>query len=239
MEQLLTLKQTAEFLNVSEMTVRRWTNNGLLKCYRVGARRARRFKEQDVLAFLRENSVPADSGSVSLGLDGRRVPDGAHVTHLCTDPVESLRVAGAYVAEGLAQKETVVAVCPETETERISTALEHLNVDAAEFIKAGRLHFSTGMATPMAQAEYVSQMARSSKGRFRIFGDMTWTKEKGWLPKDLLKLEEIVNLTPTQGMLFLCQYKLDRFSGEETMMAMETHSHTLYRDAITENPFRH
>ena len=39
MERLLDIKDAAEFLNVSEMTIRRWTNSGKLKCYRVGGKR--------------------------------------------------------------------------------------------------------------------------------------------------------------------------------------------------------
>jgi len=52
LERLLNIKEAAEFLNVSEMTVRRWTDNGSLRCYRVGGRRARRFKPQDLMAYL-------------------------------------------------------------------------------------------------------------------------------------------------------------------------------------------
>jgi excisionase family DNA binding protein len=43
MEKLLNVKQAAELLNVSEMTVRRWTNAGLLACFRIGKKRERRF----------------------------------------------------------------------------------------------------------------------------------------------------------------------------------------------------
>src|SRR5438094_957820 len=36
-EQLLNIKQAAELLNVSEISLRRWTNEGRLACRRVGA----------------------------------------------------------------------------------------------------------------------------------------------------------------------------------------------------------
>ena len=39
MEHLLNIKDAAEFLNVSEMTIRRWTNLEKLKWYRLGGRR--------------------------------------------------------------------------------------------------------------------------------------------------------------------------------------------------------
>jgi hypothetical protein len=36
-----------------------------------------------------------------------------------------------------------------------------------------------------------------------------------------------------QGVLILCQYKLDRFSGEEAMMALENYSYPLYRGVLS------
>jgi excisionase family DNA binding protein len=52
MERLFNINETAEILNVSEMTVRRWTNAGLLHCYRVGGKRERRFRSQDLQDYL-------------------------------------------------------------------------------------------------------------------------------------------------------------------------------------------
>jgi hypothetical protein len=46
-------------------------------------------------------------------------------------------------------------------------------------------------------------------------------------------------MSHTQGMLILCQYKLGLFTGEEAMMALENHSHHLYKGVLKENPFKH
>ncbi len=51
---LLTGDEVATFLNVRLNTVRRWSNQGLLKCYYIGPRDDRRFTKQDVLSFLRK-----------------------------------------------------------------------------------------------------------------------------------------------------------------------------------------
>jgi len=42
--ELLDIGQAAAFLNVSEASLRRWTNSGRLVCLRVGQRRERRFR---------------------------------------------------------------------------------------------------------------------------------------------------------------------------------------------------
>src|SRR5438094_198800 len=50
--ELLDIKQAAALLQVSEASLRRWTNDGRLASYRVGGRRERRFRRADLLAFL-------------------------------------------------------------------------------------------------------------------------------------------------------------------------------------------
>jgi excisionase family DNA binding protein len=51
-EDLLDIKQAARFLQVSETSLRRWTNAGRLACHRVGRKRERRFRRADLLAFM-------------------------------------------------------------------------------------------------------------------------------------------------------------------------------------------
>jgi hypothetical protein len=217
------------------MTIRRWTNHGALKCYRVGGRRARRFKLQELQSYIETNTPPTSSGMVSLGFGELEVPEGAHVTHLSKTTDEALDVAAAYVADGLTRNDTICIVAPDTEIKKILAALRQRKLDVIGFEKAGRLHTSSGMKTPQDQARYLTQIAGSSRNRLRIFGDMTWTKKKHWRPENLLELEKMANTTPTKNILILCQYRLDRFSGEEAMSALETHSHHIYRGLLKEN----
>ena len=48
-DELLDIEQAARFLNVSETSLRRWTNAGRLACLRVGRRQERRFRRVDLL----------------------------------------------------------------------------------------------------------------------------------------------------------------------------------------------
>jgi len=57
---MLTTSEVARVLNVHINTVRRWSNQGLLKAYRIGSRGDRRFKKEDVISFY-ENSEELDS----------------------------------------------------------------------------------------------------------------------------------------------------------------------------------
>jgi excisionase family DNA binding protein len=49
---MLTAAEVARMLNVHINTVRTWSNIGILKSYRIGPRRDRRFKKEDVDRFL-------------------------------------------------------------------------------------------------------------------------------------------------------------------------------------------
>jgi len=49
---LLTTGQAGELLNVHVNTVRHWSNMGILETYRIGPRRDRRFRRQDIDNFL-------------------------------------------------------------------------------------------------------------------------------------------------------------------------------------------
>ena len=53
-QRFLTIAEAAEFLQVSETSLRRWTNNGSLRCFRVGGRNERRFLKEDLLAFMQK-----------------------------------------------------------------------------------------------------------------------------------------------------------------------------------------
>lgn len=55
MSQLLSIGEAAQFLDVSEMTLRRWTNSGKLRCIRVGGERIRKFHIRDLNEFKKNN----------------------------------------------------------------------------------------------------------------------------------------------------------------------------------------
>src|SRR5258708_13945512 len=51
-ERKLNTREAARFLRVSEASIRRWSDSGLLPSGRVGRRRERRFAEADLIAFV-------------------------------------------------------------------------------------------------------------------------------------------------------------------------------------------
>jgi len=53
---MLTASDVARLLNVHLNTVRRWSNQGVLKAYRIGSRGDRRFRQEDIDYFLSQET---------------------------------------------------------------------------------------------------------------------------------------------------------------------------------------
>jgi excisionase family DNA binding protein len=56
---MLTASDVARLLNIHINTVRRWSNQGTLKTYRIGSRGDRRFRPEDINSFLSPESITA------------------------------------------------------------------------------------------------------------------------------------------------------------------------------------
>lgn len=54
MPELLTLRQACEILNCHPNTLRQWDKKGILVAIRLGNRRDRRYRKEDVLALLEQ-----------------------------------------------------------------------------------------------------------------------------------------------------------------------------------------
>ena len=64
---VLAIREVAQLLGVHINTVRNWGDRGLIPVYRVGPRRDRRFRREDVVAFF--------EGSGKAGPNGQRAQD--------------------------------------------------------------------------------------------------------------------------------------------------------------------
>ncbi|MBI4284022.1 MAG: helix-turn-helix domain-containing protein [Chloroflexi bacterium] len=51
---MLTTSEVAQLLHIHINTVRRWSDQGLIKAYRISSRGDRRFKQEDIAHFLAE-----------------------------------------------------------------------------------------------------------------------------------------------------------------------------------------
>ena len=68
-ESLLTVREVARLLHVHPNTLRRWSDRGRIRAYRITPRGDRRFKHEEILHFLAELNLTRDGeGPETLGL---------------------------------------------------------------------------------------------------------------------------------------------------------------------------
>ncbi len=60
---MLTVSEVSQLLHVHSNTLRRWTEQGIIKAYRIGPRGDRRFRAEDVAVLLLEDNkgIPIDA----------------------------------------------------------------------------------------------------------------------------------------------------------------------------------
>lgn len=56
MTSMLTVREVSQLLHVHSNTLRRWTEQGLVKAYRIGPRGDRRFRAEDIVTLLSEDN---------------------------------------------------------------------------------------------------------------------------------------------------------------------------------------
>jgi transcriptional repressor of dcmA and dcmR len=235
MEKLLTIKEAAYFLNVSEMSLRRWTNSGKLKCYRLGGKNERRFTRQGLENFLRSNEK-----SVPLGISSAVVKNSSHIAHFYKNPDECVAGGTGFLGSGLSRGESILIVTTDNRSAQILTGLSDLGFPVDKLRRDGRIVTGNGQYNLEKQLLFMTDSMKNcpqDKG-FRLLGDMIWAVEKGWGLDQINLLETGTNEALTgSNKLFLCQYDLTRFGADGAMMAFDTHDLTVYRGKVEQSPY--
>ena len=234
MERLLDIKDAARLLNVSEVTIRRWTNAGKLKCYRVGGKRERRFQLNDLKELL---NYSENCHLKPLGIEGQKVPDGSHMAHFYNRKEDAFRITIPYMLEGIEAGETILSIMPPDRNEELVYKMEELGHPAGDWVRDGRLCLITGMNSPEAMGRYLAEFTAKANA-VRVLGDMIWTVRNGWTPEAVGTYERAPSLMPPfKNGLFLCQYSLEDFIGTTIMMATEYHQQVIYKGRLQKSPY--
>ncbi len=123
-EDLLDIKQAAQFLNVSETSLRRWTNDGRLVCFRVGRKRERRFRRDDLLSFLETQPGQGAPELQPRSVADRRDDLGSHRCGLYQSEQRGAAQAATFLGEGLLPGTVSYLVATPPARERVLAELE-------------------------------------------------------------------------------------------------------------------
>ncbi|MDT8310314.1 MAG: MEDS domain-containing protein [Methylophaga sp.] len=246
--ELLNTRQAAELLNVSEISIRRWTKSGRLPCMRIGARRERRFNQRDLLNFLKIHSNERFSGSEDeyieiaqkdLNIDpGKILLEGMSIeygSHLCTvyeTDKGIIKLSIPFLADGLRNGDKCYLIASETRQSIILEHLAHVYPDIDTAIKNKRLVMFEGITDSVKLYEYFEteflSATQSGDNYIRVLGDMAWAVEKKMDIDELMSFEMKYNhsLCRKFPAISLCQYDARKFSGTEILNVLKNHDDT-------------
>jgi len=237
-ERLLNIKQAAQLLNVSEVSLRRWTDRGRLPCLRVGAKRERRFKEDDLLAFMEKQPAvgsPGGSAAASGGhvfIEGLTVEQGSHLCALYETDLGRVKLSAPFLAEGLRLGEVCFLVAGPDAAEAILVELRKVRPELDDDLQEDRLILSDGEPSGQALYDYLERnflAVTLSGGRgIRVVGDMAASLSKGMTLDDLMAFEAQYDqfLADRFPVVSLCQYDARKFPGIGILQALKCHRDT-------------
>ena len=235
-DKLLTTREAARFLRASEASLRRWADAGLLPASRVGRRRARRFKEVDLLRFMGPSQggpSPAITGLPhAIALEGMAIGLGSHLGSFFSTDGGRFRLGLPFLRDGIQSGQPCLLNALPDDREQYVRALqrESVDVDAAE--RDGLLTMLTfGSVSPeefIAGLERVFiDVMRRRPGPFRFLGEPVAGLTSMQSVKAFLTLEHHCGaLAKRFPMVMLCAYDVRAFDGPTLLECLKLHHDT-------------
>lgn len=234
-ERLLTTREAATFLKVSEASIRRWTDSGLLPTRRVGRRRARRLREEDLRTFMEAGpgpSVRAPDANLPSTIIIENVPVslGDHLAAFYTTDAGRLRIGLPFLRDGLRAGQTVVLRALPEIREHYFAALRNEGVAAAEAIQAGQLmiypEIPGSAGDQVARFEQLLTTAcRQRSGQIRILVETLADVETVGSVAEHMILEQRVGAVYKRfPVVTICAYDVRAFDAVTVIEALKLHS---------------
>lgn len=230
---LLNTKEAAHFLRVSEASIRRWSDSGLLPAQRVGRRRERRFVQSDLVGFLGQTSshaTPNAAAPSTVNVGGQRIPLRSHLGPIYSTDAGSLRLSIPFLADGIRGGQHCFLVANDEALERYMTALaKEQDIDLAAAKDSGQLTIVGWPGATVADviANWEGLFGRALAGGptvLRIVGEMACEREMFASDADMMAYEEAYELMARRyPAVTLCQYDARAISGDLMLRVLKVH----------------
>jgi excisionase family DNA binding protein len=238
----LSTREAAERLGVSEASVRRWSDRGVLPVKRVGRRRERRFKAEHLQGFAPVGAPrPPIVGAPRRPVVGApAIPEvmvGGHAieayTHLATfydSDAGRLRLTAPFILEGLRAGQPCFLMAHGEVLDSYLERLRHMvGIDLDAAVANGLLRVADGPGATVDEAlqfwEQAFWSAMESRAPvMRVVGEMAAVRDGFTSEGEMLAFEAAVNLTIKRfPCIAICQYDARSFSGQALFTALRTH----------------
>jgi excisionase family DNA binding protein len=243
---ILTIEEAARFLNVSKISLRRWTNAGRLQCFRVGVRGERRFAKTELEAFLAHDGANGrhPMAAAPVDIDGHWSRAGAgqpsndnHISLHYSDDEEQFRMLRPYLVKYVRLGSPILYIYDSTPRARLMSLLRLEGLDLDQLTRRGVLR-----AVPSSEAylrdggfsadgmlafvdKSVREMLSGGKSKALITGEMSWYFSGANGVSGILDYERRLNRLADKypQVAMICQYHIDRFGSAMTLAALCAH----------------
>lgn len=236
-KKLLTITEASELLKVSKTSLRRWSNEGRIQCYRVGARKERRFDLNDLRNMVTSSvdlSNTPERGEISNSEPGKR-------SHICTfykNPRMQWQLLRQHLIQHMSEGSRAIYLY-HGDRDRVVNwiSLEKLNVE--DLIKSGRLilmsssesYYRGGYFNTDKMLEFWKDQFDAAKvagiDKLMLTGEMGWADISipGYEQLNAYEeaLDHMLELYP--WVTAVCQYPVYQFSGIAVFDNLCVHSH--------------
>jgi len=252
---LLTIDEAARYLNVSKMSLRRWTNSGRLRCHRVGIRGERRFAIADLEAFLlvwrgvdagEKPAVPAAREPMAVLDEAIRCGGVRHVCSHFRDVAESWRLFLPYFRFHAERAAPVLYLYDSTSREQFFGYVRAAGWNPEQLAECGLLelrhsseaYLATGSFSAAGMLAFVAAAIEERRARgyrtMLVSGEMTWSLAGAPGSQQMIEYEARLNdlLLNYPDVTIVCHYSIERFDSSLTLGALRAHPHVQLADGI-------
>jgi excisionase family DNA binding protein len=231
-EELLNTAEAARFLRVSQASIRRWSDAGLLPSRRVGRRRERRFAESDLTEFLNrpEKASPAPSQDVAINVGGLSIPVPGHLATFYSTEAGRMRLTVPFLAEGLRSGQACFLVATDQVLKAYVEALRnedgiHLGRAQAsgQFTAVGFDGATVDKAVAFWEGKFADILSRGPS-LIRHVGEMSCVRPMFPSEDEMLRFEEGYEVMCRRfPVSAICQYDVRQFDGIAMLRVLKSH----------------
>jgi len=227
-------REAARLLGVSEASVRRWSDAGLLQSHRVGRRSERRFERSAVLRLKSRGGPDASSSSSSVLLEGSDVPVHSHLSSYYTSDRGRLRLGVPFVRDGLAAGQPCVILSNPETARLLEDELKAEGVAVEGALETGRLRELEPFKTRSQGIETFERTFAAFTRRgdlvIRVLGEATQNATSLGSIAEQLRFEDMLDgLVRRYPVVLICQYDVRRLKGRDVIDVLKGHADNFNR----------
>jgi excisionase family DNA binding protein len=240
-QELLNTAEAARFLRVSQASIRRWSDAGILSAHRVGGRRERRFAQSELVEFLNRAEKPSALGNrAAIHVGGVPVPLPGHLATFYSSDAGRLRLTIPFLADGLrAGQPCFLAGSAELLDLYMNILKDQDGVDLDRAVATGQ-YSAVGFdgATPERAVAFwegrFADVLSNGPSVIRHVGEMAGVRRMFPSEDEMLNFEQAYEVMCRRyPVATICQYDVREFDGIAMLKVLKSHPDLFERRLAT------